>query len=339
MALLIRKRKSAAPDASTPTEHEAGAVDTPASDRLRHLGPLLGRIALWALIIFLPIRGALAIIGPSSSAQIATLRAQVAQVQRTAGAWPSESAKSFAMQFARAYETWGSYTSSDQQSAIIAPYLAQSLQGAATTPETLPSTPGTAQTYLDGTVAYSSPLDSTHALVTVLARVLRNTAAQPSQAARSQVVSTYLAIPVGRDAAGNLAVYGPPAVVSPVPVGNPSDENVQTLSDPGSSAITTLVSGFLGAYLGGQSSTQLSFYASPGAAISPLNGSYTVQGSPTVQQVGNPSDTSRLVLVSVAAQDSATGAVYTLRYRLGVTLAGGKWLISSISGEPQGSQG
>ncbi len=336
---LKRKRKPVAAEPTAPEPATQTNGHAPGKQRdprpLTEIFAPLGRGFIWLIPILIVVLAVSKLTESSASSQVAGLKAQIAAVQRTSGSWPSSIAKAFAVQFSRTYLTWGSFTSTDQQTTAIAPYLTSALQSTDTTPETLPTTPGTSQTFLDGTIASGVAVDNDHALVTVLARVLRNVAGKSGAAATSQVATVYLAVPVGRDGNGNVAVYANPSVVAPLPVGAPNDEDVQSIEDPGSNAIGTLVDGFLGAYLGAQTSTQLSFFLTPGASVAPLNATYAVQGQPSLQQLGNGTGQTRTILAAVNAQDTATGAVYAWRYRLGVSESGGKWLITSIAGTPQ----
>jgi hypothetical protein len=142
-----------------------------------------GRVALWALIGLLLVRGVGDVI--SGGREGAT-----APAPPTAAAFPDEKARTFAAAFARVYME---STGAAALGPYLAPRVADELQAgqrrrSAQVAETRP--------------AGEQPLGADRALFTVACQLVGGGV-------------LYLAVPVARDAAGGLAVYGLPSFVAP----------------------------------------------------------------------------------------------------------------------------
>jgi hypothetical protein len=253
-----------------------------------------GRVALWVVLGLLFLRGiGSAVSGPGSSEPAA--RAQGARVD------PATS--SFAVRFARAYLSG----SSPQE---LAPLLAPGVP----TPGAGPSGVSVDQAEVAGIEA----LDGGQAIITVACEL-------------GDARTLYLAVPIVRASADEVAASGAPAVVAgPAGVGE-DVEAPQPLAGPDASAIGDLVRRFLPAYFSASSPEDLSYLVAPGSGVVPPGYGLEPVGAPDAKQLGSGEGPRRTVLATVRVHDPLSGASFRLTYRLEVVRQG-RWYVSGVEG-------
>lgn len=255
----------------------------------------VGRVAIWTVLGLLLIRGIVA--GPSSSAS--------APERSAAGLDPKEAA--FAVRFARAYLA-------DPSAAALAPFLAD---GAVSLGTGHPPRSGGGLAQAE--VSEFQELGDGRSILTV-ACDLRDTR------------TLYLAVPIARSKAGEVAALGAPSIVAePGGAGVASPERPQPLAGPDAAAIRALVAKFLPGYLRARDPRDLSYFLAPGAAVAPLGGQVRLAAIAEVSQLGSAEGPRREVLVAARVSDAASGAVYPLAYRLDL-IRRGRWYVDSVAG-------
>jgi len=279
----------------------------------RGLWQPIARTLLWAILLFVAVRGAADILARDERAAPAARGAAPA-----VASWPSEEARAFAIRFARAYLTY-SPRHPEYHDQAIEPMLAADLRAnaAISVPEDGPT-----QTVDQAAVARTQRLDGNRALVTVACVVFGNT-----------VTTRYLTVPVARDGRGGLAVFDYPSFTSPPPPASlPADAkgDEESLTGPDAEPIESLLRRFFPVYLSGRGD-QLSYFVATGAQVPQLDQSYEVVDLVSVAQEGEQGGPRRRVLAVVRARDHETGAVYTLRYRLELERSD-RWLVKEIAG-------
>ncbi|MGV1047854.1 MAG: conjugal transfer protein [Solirubrobacterales bacterium] len=143
----------------------------------------------------------------------------------------------------------------------------------------------------------------------------------------------YLAVPIVRNEAGEVAALGAPSIVAaPGGAGASSDERPQALAGPDAGAIGELVSRFLPEYVSASEAGSLSYLLSPGAVVAPLGGAVSLDGIGEVTQLGAGEGSSRIVIATARVSDPASGAEYPVSYRLQVVKAGGRWYVAAVEG-------
>jgi hypothetical protein len=141
----------------------------------------------------------------------------------------------------------------------------------------------------------------------------------------------YLAVPIVRASAGEVAASGAPAVVSgPAGVGE-DVEAPQPLAGPDAGAIGDLVRRFLPAYFSASSPEDLSYLVAPGSGVVPPGYGLDPIGAPNAKQVGSGEGPRRSVLATVRVRDPLSGASFRLSYRLEVVRQG-RWYVSGVEG-------
>lgn len=253
-----------------------------------------GRVALWVVLGLLFLRGiGSAVSGPGSSEQAA--RAQGATVE------PATS--SFAVRFARAYLSG----SSPQE---LAPLLAPGVPTLGAGPAGV----SVDQAEVAGIEAFGGG----QAIVTVACEL-------------GDARTLYLAVPIVRASAGEVAASGAPAVVAgPAGVGE-DVEAPQPLAGPDAGAIGDLVRRFLPAYFSASSPEDLSYLVAPGSGVVPPGYGLEPAGPPDVKQLGSGEGPRRTVLATLRVHDPLSGAGFRLTYRLEVVRQG-RWYVSGIEG-------
>lgn len=265
----------------------------------RAVGPAIrkaGRVALWALVAILLFRGFASVLsGPEHGEVTSAARGGVSD--------PATS--SFAVRFARTYLA---DSSPRALTGLLAP-------GAAV-PASPPSGPGTAVEQAE--VAAFRDLGSGRAIVTV--------------ACELDVARTlYLAVPIVREGAGEVAALGVPAIVAgPAGVGA-SVEQPRPLAGPDAGAIVDLVRRFVPAYLSASDPGKLSYLLAPGAAVRPLGGGLQLLAVSGVREIGDSEGARRTVVASARVREPASGAVYPLAYWLEVVRRD-RWYVAAIEG-------
>jgi hypothetical protein len=215
-------------------------------------------------------------------------------------------AEAFAQSFARAYLSWDS-ADQDGYDARVGGYLAASL-----TADTELAVPARGSQRVTWTQVVADDRSAQgHRTVIVEAQ-----AGGPPQ---------YVAVPVGRDAAGALFVAGYPALVGP-PATNPNAATAleQEVSDPD---LETVVRRALGNYLSAQMSN-LRADLTPGAAVSPPTQPLTLR---SLDHLTWAAAGTAAAVVTAATGD---GTVLALRYELGVVKRD-RWYVTAVEADPR----
>jgi hypothetical protein len=267
----------------------------------RTLGSALraaGRFALWALVALLLIRGAAGLLAAPAESEPAARRSAAAV---------DPAAAAFAIRFARTYLEVPSREA-------LTPFLAAGAQVGAGRP---PSARG-AQVAQAEVVRFSSIGDG-RAVLTVACE-LRDSR------------TLYLAVPIARFGAGEVAALGAPSIVAVPAVAGVDPERPQPLAGPEAAAIERLVGKFLPAYLSAAKASDLAYLLAPGASVVPLGGALEPIGSPRLSQLDSGEGAERSVLADLRVHDPRSGATYPLAYRLRLERRGGRWYIAAVEG-------
>lgn len=273
-----------------------------------------GRVAVWAVLAIVFARGlAGVIVGPQRVAP-----RTVPPAPAGAG-FPDAEADAFAVDFAREYLSVPARGRAGW-ARLVAPFLVSGLsdRAAAALPRRSPG-----QQVAQATVARAVSLGGARALITVACNFT-----DPARPAR------YLVVPVARGAAGGLVVFDLPALSAPPPpAGDVSFSDPPPLTGPSAAEIQDLVGRFLGAYLAAQDPSGLAYFLAPGAAVPPIGAGLSLVSLDAVGQQREPTTTDAAVLAAVHVRDAQSGAVYPLRYRLGLVHRD-RWYVSSLAGGP-----
>jgi hypothetical protein len=276
----------------------------------------LGRLALWATVAVVLVRGLGDMLASPGSAS--TVRAR----ESTRDLWPDDAARAFAVEFATAYlhdtprDDPGEYArriagfGSTQLAIELVPQLDQR---------------GPGQAVRSATVARSTTLDARHALVTVAATVTTP----------DGVTTRHLTVPVARDAAGGLAVYDLPSFAAASPRASAGPTDGEPLIGDDRAAVEDVVGRFLRAYLAGDTGG-LSYLVPPGTRIAAAAGRFELAELGSITSLGAPAGDQRLVLVRVQARDSLSRARYALRYRVALVRRD-RWYVADITGASTGT--
>jgi hypothetical protein len=257
----------------------------------------LGRVVLWCVVALLLVRGAADLMATTEPPPPAR------SAQAPAAAWPDDEARAFAVDFARAY--LGSKPG--RVEAFAAPELAASIAPEYREPQEVQA----------ATVARTATIDARHALVTVAATVESGT--------------RYLAVPVGRDAAGGLAVYDLPSFAPPPERAQLSAPPAEPITGADRAQIEAVLARFFEAYLAGRTD-ELEYLSPAGTRLGALAQEHELVGLLSLSQVGAEAGDAKDVLATVRARDVETRAVYALRYRLRLVRAD-RWYVAAINKE------
>ncbi len=270
------------------------SIDT----RVRSLLGRAGRVAIWAVIAVLLVRGLGAVLAPAQVSGPAV----ASQGRNT-----DPASASLAVRFARAYL-------SDPAPRALASFLAEGARVGGGRPATGGSA-GVAQAEL----AATHELGGGRAVLTVACELRDGR-------------TVYLAVPISRSRAGEVAVSGAPWVVAAPSTAGVAAERPRPLAGADASAIRALAAKFLPAYLAAGSARDLSYLLAPGASVAPLEGALEPVGSAgSVTQLGDGEGARRTVLVSGRFRDPASGAVYRLAYRLALVKRN-RWYVQAVEG-------
>lgn len=255
-----------------------------------------GRVALWALVALLLFRGVASVLSaPEHGDAAGAARGGVSDPATT----------SFAVRFARTYLA---ASSPQALAALLAP-------GAAVPASPSPG-PGTAVEQAE--VAAVRDLGSGRAIVTVACEL---------DTART----LYLAVPIVREGAGEVAALGVPAIVAgPAGVAG-SFEQPRPLTGPGATEIGDLARRFLAAYLAATEARDLAYLLAPGAAVTPLGGGLELLAVSGVRLIGSEDGARREIVVSARVREPQTGRVFPLAYWLEVVRRD-RWYVEDVSG-------
>jgi hypothetical protein len=264
-----------------------------------------GRAVLWLLVAVLLIRGLADVLARSAPAA-AVRSAPVAPV-----AWPDDEARAFAVEFARVY-LGTSPKAPDRYASAVRRFVAPDVADVVV-PEVAKGAP--AVTVGAVTVARSARIDADHALVTVAADAGGST--------------RYLTVPVARDGAGGLVVYGLPSFAAAPPRAQVEPASADPLSGPDAGAIEDVVTRFLKAFLAGDAQ-QLAYFVPSGVRMGALAQPVEMVGPVSVTETAPAEGRWRDVLATVSARDSASGAVYPLAYKVRLVRED-RWLVASVN--------
>jgi hypothetical protein len=261
----------------------------------------VGRVAIWVVIALLLVRGLGAVLAPEAAGR---------QSGRARGVGADPASASLAVRFASAYLD-------DPTPRALTPFLAE---GAALG--------GGRSAIGDGAEVAQAEVAATHELgggraVLTVACDLRDGR------------SLYLAVPISRSGAREVAVSGAPWVVAEPSTAGVAAERPRPLAGPDANAIRALAAKFLPAYLAARSAGDLSYLLAPGASVAPLAGALEPVGSAgSVSQLGEGEGRRRAVIVSGRFRDPASGAVYRLAYRLALVKRN-RWYVQAVEGAPR----
>jgi len=254
-----------------------------------------GRVTLWTVFGLLLVRGAGSVLAGPPKGEPAARPAGLGD--------PATSA--FAVRFARAYLTGAS-------SKGLAPLLAPGTK----VPPRGATVPGVEVEQAE--VAGSEAADEGQAIVTVACEL-------------ADARTVYLAVPIVREGAGEVAAAGAPAVVAgPAGVGE-DVESPRPIAGPDAAAIGELVRRFLPAYFSASSPADLSYLLAPGAVVVPPGNGLHLLGVSAVRQIGDDEGRRRTVLATARVRDPLSGASFGLGYRLDLA-RNGRWYVDRVEG-------
>jgi len=255
----------------------------------------IGRVALWALVAFLLIRGTESVLSPAPEPPQAPADAK--------GSPLGQAGAAFAVGFARAYLA-------DPSLRRLSDRFAEGV-----TPRAEASTTG--RKVAQAEVAQTRRLGGGRAIVTVACELLGGRV-------------LYLAVPIVRDSAGEVAALGAPSLVAAPETAGLEAERTQPLSGADAGAIGELVDRFLAAYVSSTEPADLSYYVAPGTSVAPIGGLRLV-GTPSVRESQDEGGPDRTVIASVRAHDEASDVTYFLSYRLELVRRE-RWYVSAVEG-------
>jgi len=255
-----------------------------------------GRLAIWAAIGLLLVRGAVATFAAPQKTTAAPMQA------------PGEGVvTATAERFARVYIE-------EPDPRVLQSYLAAGAQIGAGRP---PSVDGAEVAQV--AVVDTSGIGDGRVVVTVSCE-LRDSR------------TLYLTVPIVRHGSGEAAVLGAPSIVAmPAPAGA-DPESPRPIAGPESGAISELVAKFVPAYLSSGDSRELSYLLARGTVIVPLGGQIELVSVGSVEQLDGGEGPRRDLLVAVRIKEPVGGGTYPLGYRLEVLRRAGRWYVAGIEG-------
>jgi hypothetical protein len=141
----------------------------------------------------------------------------------------------------------------------------------------------------------------------------------------------YLAVPIVRSKAGEVAALGAPSIVAAPAAAGADPERPQPLAGSDAGAIQALVEKFLPAYVEGSEPSDLAYFVAPGAVVAPLGGGLDLAAISGVTQLGSGEGPRREVLAAARLTDPASGATYPVVYRLEL-VRGARWYVRGVEG-------
>jgi hypothetical protein len=262
----------------------------------------LGRVALWAVVAVLLLRGGADLLGSPSEETPSPTR------EGDGAGDPAVSA--FAIRFARTYLE-------EPDPAALRPLLAAGAHIGTGRP---PSAQGAQVAQVaQAEVLRTSDVGDGRVVVTVACE-LRDSR------------TLYLAVPVVRQGADEAAALGAPSIVAVPATAGADPERPRPVAGPDAGAIGELVDRFLPAYLSAGESSELSYYLAPDTQVVPLGGALESLGSPTVVQIGEGEGPGREVIAGQRVTEPGSGAGYRLAYRLRVVERAGRWYVAAVEG-------
>lgn len=258
----------------------------------------LGRVALWAALAVLLIRGAAAIFSAPASKPEA--------VGPSGNAGPGQAVEGMAVGFARTYLE-------SPTPGALAPFLAE---GAHVATGQAPSDTGLVD---QAQVVRSAALGHGRWLLTVSCDL-----------SDSRVLD--VAVPIVRQAAGEVAALGAPSIVAVPAAAGADPERPRPTAGADATAIDELVDKFLPDYLSAGSSRALAYVLAPGATVVPLGGSVESVSVGHVEQLGDGEGPRRELLVGARLREPSGGGIYPASYRLRVVRRAGRWYVAAVEG-------
>jgi hypothetical protein len=255
-----------------------------------------GRVVLWAAIGLLLVRGVLATAARPSAGVHAPLGAD--------RVGPAEEA--FAIRFARAYLA-------DPSPAALKGMLAEGAAlGAGRPPR------GDGEAVAQAALSASEDLGDGRFVLTVACE-LRDSR------------TLYLAVPIARSGAGEVAATGAPSVVAAPGAAGVEGERPRPLSGRDAGQIAALARRFLRSYVEADSAGQLAYFVAPGAFAQPLGGAVRFLAVSAIDQADSGEGARRTVIARIRVKDAASGAVYPLAYRLELVKRT-RWYVAKVRG-------
>ncbi|HEY3552104.1 MAG TPA: conjugal transfer protein [Solirubrobacterales bacterium] len=141
----------------------------------------------------------------------------------------------------------------------------------------------------------------------------------------------YLAVPIVRSKAGEVAALGAPSIVAAPAAAGADPERPQPLAGSDAGAIQALVEKFLPAYVEASEPSDLAYFVAPGAVVQPLGDGLDFAALSGVTQLGSGEGPRREVLAAARLTDSASGATYPVVYRLEL-IKGARWYVRRVEG-------
>jgi hypothetical protein len=285
------------------------APDSPAGDQpnpegggnsVRELLRGVGRVALWAFIALVLVRGVGDVLAGRHPA--ASPRSMPAALS------PDDGVRAFAVRFARAYLE-------DPSPRALSRFLAQGLGG-----QLAGARSRHGLQVAQAEVASERPLVRGQAVVTVACEL-------EDQAGRV----VYLAVPIARGASGGLAVVALPWLVSGPPAGQAQAQESQPLAGVDAGEISRLVGSFLPLYVGGGQGADLSYLIAPGVQLIQVGGGLKLTRITAVGQLRDGAGSKRTVLAQAWVRDAASGATYPVAYRLDLVRRD-RWYVAGVQG-------
>jgi Conjugative transposon protein TcpC len=265
----------------------------------RSVGSVLraaGRVALWALVGLLLLRGISGVLTEPRPADRGPAAHSIVSDPATAA---------FAVRFARTYL-------SEPSPQALAPFLAPGAVAPA------PIGTGPVAQVEQAEVAGVRDLGDGQAIVTVACEL-------------DDARTLYLAVPIVREDAAEVAAQGVPALVAgPAGVGE-GVEAPRSLAGPDAGEIAELVRRFLPVYLSASGPGDLSYLLAPAAVVTPPGGGFELIAVASVKQLGDGEGTRRTAVVTARVRDASTGAVYPLAYRLQLVRRD-RWYVERVEG-------
>jgi Conjugative transposon protein TcpC len=265
----------------------------------RSVGSVLrvaGRLALWALVGLLLLRG---LAGVLSEPQPAT------SVAADRDHFNDPATAAFAVRFARTYL-------SEPTPGALAPYLAPG----ASAPTHIGS--GAGASVEQAEVAGIRDLGGGEAIVTVACTL-------------DDARTLYLAVPIVREDAAEVAAQGVPAIVAgPAGVGE-GVEAPRPLAGSNAEEIAELVRRFLSVYLSAGGPGDLAYLLAPSATVTPPGAGLELVAVTSVKQLGDGEGGQPTAVAAVRVRDAATGTIYPLDYRLQLVRRD-RWYVEAVEG-------
>jgi hypothetical protein len=255
-----------------------------------------GRIVLWAAIGLLLVRGLISVASGPGAGDSAPARG--------GGVGPAEEA--FAIRFARAYLA-------DPTAPALRVLLAEGAQlGIGRRPR------AGGEVVAQAEVSTVQKLGGGRSVLTVACE-LRDSR------------TLYLAVPIARTEAGEVAALGAPSLVAAPKAAGVKAQRPRPLAGGDARQIAALVRRFLSSYVEAGSAGELAYFLAPGAFAAPLGGSVRFLSVVAIGQAGPGEGPRRTVIARIRVEDLASGAIYPLAYRLALVRLS-RWYVAELQG-------